>query len=428
MGPVDRDLIYGKNSYHTPLTKNHDLRSGKSDTDLTLPPILSTNGSNSSLDGTTRDRYPDGSNAKKGKRISFNLEHTEFVYDKFGSDEECNCSEQDTADRNRRERSSQDNIVGSSSSKSGKNNRPKSADEKEKGVFKTSEADASQNDKGNEGLKESKLGLLGGTDKDSPGMSGLSGAQTGVDKAADRQNRRNRFGGDGSESLMSDPVKPIDTLDDNSSRFKNLMGNSRNDTNSGKEQDHGQVSEPLTRETLGKMSLDSSSTANSTSGTLGNQLGDASSLDSQSNGKNNNSSEKGDSTSKSKEHGKNVRVLGAGYIARASSPTGSEWGDPTHARMYLSNTVASSRVGSSLDGSLLNDKDSLGKTKSESDLQLHVPTKPQPKMSADDLIWGPMLTRAFTFTYYHDNNKKKEAMSSPSSQKNKKKKSTKKRK
>ena len=44
------------------------------------------------------------------------------------------------------------------------------------------------------------------------------------------------------------------------------------------------------------------------------------------------------------DYGRKVRKPG-GYM-RASSPTGSEWGDPSHARPYASSTVASSRTAS----------------------------------------------------------------------------------
>ena len=52
------------------------------------------------------------------------------------------------------------------------------------------------------------------------------------------------------------------------------------------------------------------------------------------------------------DYGKKVRKAG-GYM-RASSPTGSEWGDPTHARPYASSTATSSHTGSTFN--LLKDK------------------------------------------------------------------------
>ena len=52
------------------------------------------------------------------------------------------------------------------------------------------------------------------------------------------------------------------------------------------------------------------------------------------------------------DYGKKVRKAG-GYM-RASSPTGSEWGDPSHARPYASSTTASSHTGSTHN--LLKDK------------------------------------------------------------------------
>ena len=95
----------------------------------------------------------------------------------------------------------------------------------------------------------------------------------------------------------------------------------------------------------------------------------------------------------SSDAGKNVRVQGAGFIARASSPTGSEWGDPTHARMFISNTACSSRAGSSLGGRVQDDE--LGTTQSAPGL-----LQARPKLTAADFVWGPPLTRAFTFSYH----------------------------
>ena len=107
--------------------------------------------------------------------------------------------------------------------------------------------------------------------------------------------------------------------------------------------------------------------------------------------------ERGKRDTRHEDRGKHVRVPGAGFIARASSPTGSEWGDPTHALSYLSNTTSSSRVGSSLGGRI-QDNGELGKT--QSDPQLLKASK-KPQLTADDFIFGPMFTRAFTFSYYN---------------------------
>ena len=58
------------------------------------------------------------------------------------------------------------------------------------------------------------------------------------------------------------------------------------------------------------------------------------------------------------DHGKKVRKAG-GYM-RAVSPTGSEWGDPTHARPYASSITTSSQAGSTFN--LLKDHENEDKT------------------------------------------------------------------
>ncbi len=85
-------------------------------------------------------------------------------------------------------------------------------------------------------------------------------------------------------------------------------------------------------------------------------------------------------------------VGGKGYM-RASSPSQSEWGDPTHARAWVSNTASSSRV--SLTQS--------NKDKDEIDEVIYLPPiKNQLKNPFDsaDLPDTFHFTRAFTFSYY----------------------------
>ncbi len=87
-------------------------------------------------------------------------------------------------------------------------------------------------------------------------------------------------------------------------------------------------------------------------------------------------------------------VAGKGFM-RASSPSQSEWGDPTHARAWASNTASSSCV------SLAH----LGNDKGNNDVEEVIylpPIKSETKNAfiASDLMDGFNFTRAFTFSYY----------------------------
>ena len=87
-------------------------------------------------------------------------------------------------------------------------------------------------------------------------------------------------------------------------------------------------------------------------------------------------------------------VSGKGFM-RASSPSQSEWGDPTHARVWASNTASSSCVSLA----------QLGKDKEDKDVEEVVylpPIKNHSKNSftSSDLLDGFNFTRAFTFSYH----------------------------
>ena len=85
-------------------------------------------------------------------------------------------------------------------------------------------------------------------------------------------------------------------------------------------------------------------------------------------------------------------VGGKGYM-RASSPSQAEWGDPTHARAWASNTASSSRVSLAQSN----------KDKDEIDEVIYLPPiKNQLKNPFDssDLPDTFHFTRAFTFSYY----------------------------
>ena len=94
-----------------------------------------------------------------------------------------------------------------------------------------------------------------------------------------------------------------------------------------------------------------------------------------------------------KDHGKHVRKA-VSYM-RAVSPTQSDWGDPMHARSYISSTVTSSRTGSTTN--LLRDKEE------ELTLPPIVPhiRKKDPMFDLSSMMAGIQFTRAWTFSYHN---------------------------
>ena len=87
-------------------------------------------------------------------------------------------------------------------------------------------------------------------------------------------------------------------------------------------------------------------------------------------------------------YGRKVRKPG-GYM-RAGSPTGSEWGDPAHARPYASSTTASSRTGST--SNLHKDKSTLP--------PIIPPIKASRKPTLDFSECGFEITPPWRFSYF----------------------------
>ena len=99
------------------------------------------------------------------------------------------------------------------------------------------------------------------------------------------------------------------------------------------------------------------------------------------------------------DHGKNVRKA-VGYM-RAVSPTSSEWGDPLHARSFISST-ATSRSGSTTNLLRSKQRDE-EEEKARSYLPPIVPSieKKRPLIDLSDLMDGFQFTRAWTFSYHN---------------------------
>ena len=98
------------------------------------------------------------------------------------------------------------------------------------------------------------------------------------------------------------------------------------------------------------------------------------------------------------DHGKNVRKPG-GYM-RAVSPSSSEWGDPTHARPFISSTATSRTV--SRCGSAVN----LGRAEDDEGGRVSLPpivpaiSSKKPLLDLSDIMGGFQFTRAWTFSYH----------------------------
>ena len=92
-------------------------------------------------------------------------------------------------------------------------------------------------------------------------------------------------------------------------------------------------------------------------------------------------------------------IKGKGYM-RASSPSQSEWGDPTHARTWASNTASSSRVSLASSTSHRHKDSKRDEKEREISLPPIINRKKENPFGSLSFMEGFELTRAFTFSYY----------------------------
>lgn len=94
-------------------------------------------------------------------------------------------------------------------------------------------------------------------------------------------------------------------------------------------------------------------------------------------------------------------VQGKGYM-RASSPSQSDWGDPTHARIWASNTASSSRVSLAASNGCHGDDNDEEEVENAKELLLPpiINRKYENPFGSLSLLDGFELTRAFTFSYH----------------------------
>ncbi len=95
------------------------------------------------------------------------------------------------------------------------------------------------------------------------------------------------------------------------------------------------------------------------------------------------------------DHGKKVRRA-VGYM-RAVSPSCSEWGDPTHGRLYISSTATSSQAGSTTALHRAQDEED----KKNVTLPPLIPPITNRKPLLMPMLDGFQFTRAWTFSYHN---------------------------
>ena len=426
-GPVDRDLLFGGRGVLSARDRRHILKEGGAGggDKLNLPPIVDKTDSGSSLDGSwSGGGRGDG---KKGRRITFNMQTEEFRYSQDGGVGSNRTEGKSSAqlDKGTGKRSSE--VEGSevSSHQSGMGSSQS---------FSSQNVGRPQRGVGSEGSEQTgdrvPEGLSLRLEKTGRGLPWQDGPQSDLDgRGQERQRGSNGSGmgntgshGDGSgqgRTRVSDEDigrhRTTGGLSDGISKYggggAHVGGGgrlSRGGLNSGERHGKGEgaLSNSVNSSLGGSAPKDASMAVVEGSSRAAGRGQGQSGIESSGRQGSDSSKESGcegkgesggagvnKSTAASSDAGKNVRVQGAGFIARASSPTGSEWGDPTHARMFIANTACSSRAGSSLGGHVQDDE--LGKSRSDPGL-----LQSRSKLTADDFIWGPSLTRAYTFSYH----------------------------
>ena len=400
-GPVDRDLLFKKGYGLNGRERQTKDPSTVSSDGLKLPPIVQRSESDTSLSSSSRHLPGErqGKNSK-GKKITFNLDHEEFHY----SQDEPTNQDQSTRMKNGHQEDDSKGVSGrngefsdakqkrgvkSENSISGQSGLSPNGNNTS-GSEKTANSASSSDSLGNNLLKSSVLGDLdqgnmrGGNQKIASPFSGGGSVGKSLSGADDRDHKS----GMKTNVTSSDNTRPSHN---GSNNIYDVNTNSLSDRNTSA--NSGQVIK-----TTGGEPSNLLVGSNQRNGSKGDWSGvDHGDKNGRVDSDCDSNDERGKRDAKHEDRGKHVRVPGAGFIARASSPTGSEWGDPTHALAYLSNTTSLSKAGSSLGGRI-QDNGELGKTQSDPQL-LKASRKPQ--FTANDFIVGPMFTRAFTFSYYN---------------------------
>ena len=408
-GPVDRDLLLGGRGSLAARDRRHMLKEGgaRGGDKLNLPPIVDRTNSDSSLDGS---RSGGGrSDGKKGRRITFNMQAEEFVYSREG--------EEAVTDR----RGSSKGRVGQTGEReepegSTHQTGPGSSQSLSRNIGKSTREEAGSGERVPDGMSLHQK-------EDYPWQGGPPSDVGGGIPKERGQHRSKQTGSTSSHGDSSGRGSSMSNVDrhpsysgassEDISKFGEGYGRGGAHMDGGKMLSRGAEGGVWRKEGGGPLATGGSLTGTSTEDASSATADGRSTMGAGGQGHHgdrggshwgrgsDSGEESGDEgggvrtkpTTTNSDAGKNVRVQGAGFIARASSPTGSEWGDPTHALMFISNTACSSRAGSSLGGRVQSDE--LGKTHSDPVL-----LQARPKLTAGDFVWGPPLTRAFTFSYH----------------------------
>lgn len=406
-GPVDRDLLLGGRGSLAARDRRHIRKEGGGGDKLNLPPIVDRTDSSSSLDGSQSGGGR--SDGKKGRHITFNMQTEEFVYSREGgaaggaggrsSSEGAQLNTGQRGEREEPEGSSHQTVAASSQSLSSQKVGRQTEETGSGGAVQLAGGKAPKGMSLH--LQEAihpwqdgppAVGGRGPEGGKQHSSSGIGSASSHADISGRGSTRSNDEGRHSSGGLSNEGT----------SKFGGGAAHMDGGVNNGewRREGEGGVSNSRYGSMAGNNPKDASSTTvDGSSAAAGGRQGHSdgswshwrqgSDCSEESGGEGDGSKP----TTASCDIGKIIRVQGAGFIARASSPTGSEWGDPTHALRFISNTACSSRAGSSLGGCFQSDE--LGKTQSAPEL-LQAP----PKLTAGDFIWGPPLTRAFTFSYH----------------------------
>lgn len=396
-GPVDRNLLLGGRGSLAVRDRRHILKEGGGGNKLNLPPIVDRTDSGTSLDGSRSGGGRHG--GKKGRRITFNMQTEEFVYSQEGGEAggAGGRSSSEGAQLNTGQRGEREEPEGSSHQTGAASSQSLSSQKVGRQTEETGSGGTVQlaGDKAPEGMSLHRQKAAHPWQDGPPAVGGRQHSSGGIGSTSSHAD----VSGCGSTG-SNDEGTHSSGRPSNEGTSKFGWGAAHMDGGVHSGEWHREGEGALSNSRNGSMACNnpkdaSSTTVDGSSAAAGGGRGHSWSHWRQGSDCSEESGGEGDGkpTTASCDVGKNVRVQGAGFIARASSPTGSEWGDPTHALRFISNTTCSSRAGSSLGGRFQSDE--LGKTQSAPELP-----QARPKLTTGDFIWGPSLTHAFTFSYH----------------------------
>ncbi|XP_019857997.1 PREDICTED: protein qua-1-like [Amphimedon queenslandica] len=399
--------------------EDKEMTSGSSDS-LSLPSIQKRKGTGFQINKSEHHIdfvSPEAREKKKKKqRISFKLDHED---ENFGNNSSNTSLE--GADGNRRRYGGKNEQYSNGGYRDGQVN----GNGEYEGATRNGEPKASDVNSGSSATLLSRVDGSDGQGFGSGKRDGLNDTEDGLGKGR----RKRRGGNDGSSSDLEDGLLQGSSRNGGNSKsaLKSGTGAGGNDENGSRGKNGSRLSSDdgsgqwgrggnKNREGNGHGatgSNDGSGSSNGDGSTTGKQ---GEGVDG---GRGRNNGRQGDSLSSSQRgshsslHGGGSQhwgsrdkerelVKGKGYM-RASSPSQSDWADPTHARIWASNTASSSRVSlaSSTTHKHNKDEDSMGEGKGRKITLPPIINKKRENPFGDlSFMEGFELTRAFTFSYH----------------------------